>query len=974
MMHKFAARSLILFTLSILPLCAADVLYWSGNGTSLGGVGTWNTTTARFGALNSGPFSRYWTNANVDSLILDGTAGTITVGANVTVNQITNNVAGFTFAGSSKITFSGTSAGVDNSTGTKVSLPLIGGTTFTKTGSGRVELSINYNTVSRYIIQGGVLTTANTNRWGSASGVTNFLVLDGGAGWGIDTTDQELSPARGIYLNSGGGSLGSYNAGLTLTVNGRITGPGNLTFPAPVYSSDATWVLGNKTNDWKGNTYVKGGTLTLGASEVLPDATYLQLTTGGSLDLNGFDETVGKVYVYSSTATIAGSTNTLTATNFDLRASSTISAKLGGNATATKTTTGMVTLTGANTFNAGLTLSAGVLRVGNNAALGTGKLTLVGGTLQANSGTARALSVPVDVNGNVTLGSSTNLGSLTFQTGAWTITNASRTLTVDTITNTIKSAIGEDGNARGLTKAGTGKLILSGENTFTGGILLSEGILEGTTSGLKVDIIDATSLIFNQTTNGTYAGVISDVGALTKNGSGTVTLSTANTYSGPTTNNAGSLLVNASLSSPTVIVNGGTLGGTGPFQGAVTVNTGGSIGAGSSAGLMTLGNGMDLSPGGTNVWELAAPKDDIDGIAGSDFDQLSLTGGELNLSGNSRLLLKFIGTASAPFSTNTFWQASHAWTIVKLTAPGANTAASPFVSIANSNYNAGFFSNYVDTAGNIVLTYTTHPPSAPIITAQPQSRTNNQGTTATFTVGAFGTDPLAYQWYFQNTSTPVVGATTATLTKTSVQPADEGSYFVVVTNLYSPPATSSMATLTVIVPPAITFPPQNASATVGGSATFNVTATGTLPLAYQWYFNGTTNPISGATASTYTLNNVQNTNAGSYLVIVTNAAGKATNSPAAVLTVTTGICSQTNRILSAVNNVDAGTITLNFIGTPQAEYYVVTHTNVEAALATWTPVVGSTNTAPSPSGLWSMSITHTEARRFYRAKAINACP
>jgi hypothetical protein len=201
-----------------------------------------------------------------------------------------------------------------------------------------------------------------------------------------------------------------------------------------------------------------------------------------------------------------------------------------------------------------------------------------------------------------------------------------------------------------------------------------------------------------------------------------------------------------------VTVNSGaTLGGTGIVAGVVFVDNGGTLSAGASAGTLTLQGGLTMSAGGTNVWELAAPKDDSDGVAGTDFDQLSLTtGGGLDLSGSSSLLLKFTGTATTPFSTDPFWQANHSWKIVSLTAPAANTINLPFASIANGSYNAGFFSNYVDTAGNIMLTFTTNAPSAPIITAQPQSRTNHQGTTATFTLGAFGMDPLAYQWYFQN--------------------------------------------------------------------------------------------------------------------------------------------------------------------------------------------------------------------------------
>ena len=56
-----------------------------------------------------------------------------------------------------------------------------------------------------------------------------------------------------------------------------------------------------------------------------------------------------------------------------------------------------------------------------------------------------------------------------------------------------------------------------------------------------------------------------------------------------------------------------------------------------------MAGGLDLSAGGTNLWELAALKDDATGTAGTDFDQIALTGGALNLGGSSTLSIRFIG-------------------------------------------------------------------------------------------------------------------------------------------------------------------------------------------------------------------------------------------------------------------------------------------------------------------------------------------
>ena len=84
-------------------------------------------------------------------------------------------------------------------------------------------------------------------------------------------------------------------------------------------------------------------------------------------------------------------------------------------------------------------------------------------------------------------------------------------------------------------------------------------------------------------------------------------------------------------------------------------------------------------------------------------------------------------------------------------------------------------------------------------------------------------------------------------------------------------------------PPSIATQPTNQTVTVGGTATFSVTASGTPPLSYQWNFNGTN--IGGATNTTLTLTNVQASQAGNYAVLVTNLFGSILSSNA-VLTVT----------------------------------------------------------------------------------------
>lgn len=92
-------------------------------------------------------------------------------------------------------------------------------------------------------------------------------------------------------------------------------------------------------------------------------------------------------------------------------------------------------------------------------------------------------------------------------------------------------------------------------------------------------------------------------------------------------------------------------------------------------------------------------------------------------------------------------------------------------------------------------------------------------------------------------------------------------------------------TVAVQTAPTITVPPAAQTVAAGANATFTVTATGTEPFTYQWRKGGQT--IAGATTASYTIAGVQSADAGSYDVVVSNAAGSATSS-AATLTVLSG--------------------------------------------------------------------------------------
>ncbi len=200
----------------------------------------------------------------------------------------------------------------------------------------------------------------------------------------------------------------------------------------------------------------------------------------------------------------------------------------------------------------------------------------------------------------------------------------------------------------------------------------------------------------------------------------------------------------------------------------------------------------------------------------------------------------------------------------------------------------GGYSVIVSNAFGLVLSDTAEltvtTPTPPIIVTQPQGLTVLPGQSTTFNIVAGGSAPFSYQWYY-NTNTLLASATSDTLILTNIQPAAAGTYSVVVSNFVGI-TNSSFAVLSVNtnpVAPVFTSQPDTLVVLAGNNASFNATAVGTLPVYYQWNYNGI--PIAGAASLTLTLTNVQTTNSGSYTLTASNSAGVVTSS-AAILTVT----------------------------------------------------------------------------------------
>jgi alpha-tubulin suppressor-like RCC1 family protein len=169
--------------------------------------------------------------------------------------------------------------------------------------------------------------------------------------------------------------------------------------------------------------------------------------------------------------------------------------------------------------------------------------------------------------------------------------------------------------------------------------------------------------------------------------------------------------------------------------------------------------------------------------------------------------------------------------------------------------------------------------TAPSITAAPASGAPAAGANFSLTVTAGGTPPLSYQWRRNGIDLP--GETAARLDLPAFSEAQTGRYAVTVSSPWGR-VTSTEATVQVGQPPTLTRAPStltapNISAAGLASASFSVTASGTGPLAYQWFRDGA--PITGGTAATLTYNAVSTIYAANFWVEVANTAGTARSSP-----------------------------------------------------------------------------------------------
>jgi len=499
-----------------LGLAAASGTTQDWNGTTFtadgsvhGGDGIWNNVSTNFTDAATGTLSQSWQNGTA---VFEANPGIITLGDNIVFQGLdftsdeyeirgTLGAGGFALEPDGVATVS-----ADPGVSAIISAPISGAGGLDKQGPGTVVLSgtnsySGTTTISATTISAGTLSVSTDANLGAAgAGIT----LNGGE---LLATGDGLVTTRPVFLAANGGTLAAASGGQAF-FEGNITGAGPLLIGEP--NGGGTVGLSGANTNTGTTTVVSGATLraiSLGALSSGSD-----FIVNGTLDLNGFSNQVGSLAGAGTVTNGAASTlAVLTAAG-----NSTFGGVLqdgpgvGARLALTKTGTGALILTGANTYSGGTTITAGTLEIGTNTVVNP----LVGSIIGAvdnssilnfiNADSSGLTSVTTESGGSTHLLGSNTVGPAAVLTNAGGVFDISQTsagvaihsiagagiydlgskvLTVDDATSTQVSGMIQDGGTGGgtagsLVKQGSGTLTLTGTNTYSGGTTINAGTLQ----------------------------------------------------------------------------------------------------------------------------------------------------------------------------------------------------------------------------------------------------------------------------------------------------------------------------------------------------------------------------------------------------------------------------------------------------------------------------------------------------------------
>jgi autotransporter-associated beta strand protein len=468
--------------------------------------------------------------------------------------------------------------------------------------------------------------------------------------------------ARSLFLSGSSGGSPTINVGAG--VNAAWSGVIDEEVPTPLQvTGGGTLALTNTGNRYSGGTIVAGGSTVVVNDDAVLGAAMAPVTLGDAVSSGTLGVAPGASITSSRDVSIGAGGGL-----FDVPGASSLA--LGGQITGPgalgKAGAGTLVLSGANSYAGGTQVLAGTLRAGAAGVFGTGRMDVrSGATLDLN-------------NFSQTVGSIAGAGAITL--GSATLTSGT-----DDTSTTFSGAIGGAGV---LVKTGTGALTLTGANTYAGGTFVSQGTLIGNSTSLQGDIQNGGIVEFNQAAGGTYAGVMSGTGSMTKSGGGALTLLGANTFTGGTTISGGTLIGNAASLQGNILNHAalqfdqaapgtyaGVISGIGTFRkvgpGTLTLAASNTF-----TGLASIDAGV-LRAGAVNVFSATAP---VAIAAGAAFDLAGFnqTVGTISGAGNITLGAATLTTGGDDASATLSGAISGTGSLVKngagaLTLLGANT-------------------------------------------------------------------------------------------------------------------------------------------------------------------------------------------------------------------------------------------------------------------------------------------------------------
>ena len=308
---------------------------------------------------------------------------------------------------------------------------------------GGAALTINQtgNTTFTGVMQGtggftkqgaGVLVLGGNNTFTGNTTIEAGTVQLGATGALPDGTPLHLSAGAMLDLNgnpvivgqlAGAGSVALGGAALTINQTGNTTFTGALQGTGGFTKQGTGVLVLGGSNSFSGNATIEAGTVRLGAAGALPTGAPVQLSAGATLDLNGNPVTIGQL-AGSGNVTLGGAALTINQTG-----NTTFAGVLEGTGGLTKQGSGMLTLSGNQTFSGNTSISGGEVKLNGSAP--NSAFTLLGGVLSGNA-TVSTLTVgsggviaPGNSPGTLTVsGNSTLVGGGSFQ---WQINDAAGT-------------------------------------------------------------------------------------------------------------------------------------------------------------------------------------------------------------------------------------------------------------------------------------------------------------------------------------------------------------------------------------------------------------------------------------------------------------------------------------------------------------------------------------------------------------------